>query len=416
MALSVAPTAPLSTQPTYVNGTCSMNEPMASVRSEPILRSQIVSPDQGLRQQWQKQAMSSFSASMSHRSRNPSPEVQHARKLLKIAKQQETAGICFDGQLTVTQAKACVNAAEKQANNSISQWLSDFSTEVITALPNIFSLSETNFETTEKPKASWLEEFEGAAVRHFTIKKSPLCKPGMPPKLIVIGDGDHSSKSTQQVLNKLAQFLEQNGAVATLLVEAIDPPTRKACFGIPSVIMAREINPARCIGADLPEAKIKGLKLMREMWDAAFNLADAVDHAAKDAGISHGALNPHELMAGVPKHVYWEIEEAVNKKIIRNIEMISNIANLDATNIQKASKVYIASRNKFYRHMEDSMSERDNYLMKKIDEHYKTEGSIVAVYGDAHVQENANQLLQKYDCWILDDKSSNHNLPKKEKS
>ncbi len=66
--------------------------------------------------------------------------------------------------------------------------------------------------------------------------------------------------------------------------------------------------------------------------------------------------------------------------------------------------------------MEDSMSERDNYLMKKIDEHYKTEGSIVAVYGDAHVQENANQLLQKYDCWILDDKSSNHNLPKKEKS
>lgn len=382
----------------------------------PTVHSKCLSPSDALKRQWLAEAMTEFSANLPKRRANASPEVLHARKLLKIAEQQQASGIQFEGQLTVEQAKACVNTAEKAANNSAFRWLSDTVMENFNSLTSVFSQAESKLEPTPKSKTSWLEEFEVAAKPHFTIKKSPLWKPGRPPKLIVIGDGDHSSKQTQHRLKKLVQFLEQNEAITLLLVESTDPPNRVACHDVPSGILNPEMAPARCVGADHAESKKKGLVLMQEMWTAAFNTADALYRAAKAAGVDSELLNPREVMSGVSKYVYWEIEKAINEKTLRDINSLAQVVTLDMTQIEKMAEVYVTARNKFYRHMEDSMLVRDQNLMKKIDMHYKTEESIVAVYGDAHVQENANQLLQKYDCWILDDKSANHKLPKKERN
>ena len=409
MALSVSPTAPLSSQPTYVNNTRQINNHPGSARAEPILRNQIVSPDQALKRKWQKEAMASFSAGMPNRSKNPSPEVQHARKLLKIAKQQEAAGIHFDGQLTIEQAKACLSFAKKE-DTSVYQQFSDAAADALNLFTNVFSPAD-------KTDLTWLEEFETAVAPYFTIHKSPLCKPGSPPSLIVIGDGNHASSEVQIRLTEMVQYLQKKNAMTTLIVEHPDPPSLNQCRGLSlSSIFGNSI---RCIGGDDPVLRAQTRSLIKMMAQSAFQLAGELYQFAKARGIDAEHINPDKLAYRVDSLNYVDVHNLFTQELLPLYSALHSSIEKDGRANLKISDLlmdYRVAFNDFSQTAKTTLVTRSAHLMQTLEKEMASGHTAVAVFGDAHVQYNANELLQNYDCWILDDKSSDYVFSAPEKT
>jgi len=411
MALSVAQTAPLSPLPTHSSGANQMSLPRSSACSIPALRNQVMSPNEGLKQQWRREAMADFSASTPRRSGNSSQEVQHARTLLKIAKQQHAAGIRFEGQLTVEQAKTCLSMAQRKENASAYQQVSEIASDALNMLTNFFLPAETSQQAANKPDLAWLDQFETAAAPHFTIKKSALCTPGKPPSLIVIGDGDHASAEVQHRLTEMLKFLEKNNAMTTLVVEYAHPPSRRECRGVPSENVSTDEKPIRCIGGDDIALTRQLEGFIKLMWGAAFRLSAELYQFAKDHHIDAEHLNPDQLTRRVDPLNYAHILNMFSTELYPFYAVHQSLIKKDIDQYLKISDQIIDCRvtySEFANAVTATTHARDIHLMQTIKREMASGHTTVAVLGDAHVQFNTNMLMENYDCWILDDKSSDY--------
>lgn len=427
MALSTAQTIPLSAQPNQYTNSHQMGKfesastigTKISNQAKPTIGNKCMPPQVWLNRQWQKEALAEYSASFTKRAASGSPRLQHARKLLKIAKQQQAAGLHFDGQLTVEQAKACLSLAQRNESNSIYQQLSDNAAEILNMFTNMFAQAEPSTSTASNAGPAWLEEFETATSPYFTVKKSELCKPGNAPSLIVIGDGNHALPDTQHRLTALVKFLEKNGAMTTLVVEYVDPPSIRECRGVPSEIEQVSRKPVRCVGGDHAESTEKVELCIKMMWQAAFDLANEIYQFVKKQGGDDEHLNPNRLMSSVYELNYADIIKVFSTQIQPYYISLESLIRADDDTYLKISDrfmEYQVAYNEFVLAVRATALTRDTHLMQTLDAQIKSGQTVVAVFGDAHVEHNAEALLKKYDCWVLDDKSGSYNFLKPSKT
>ena len=427
MALNTPQTIPFSAHPTHFTNThqtdttgfVSTNEPEISSQAKPTLGNKCMPAHEMLKRQWQKEALAEYSANLPKRKANESPQLQHARKLLKIAKQQQSAGIRFDGQLTVEQAKLCVSLAQKKESDSIFQQFSDTAAEAMNMFTNLFAPVGPSPMAASESKPAWLAEFEADAAPYFTVNKSPLCKPGTAPSLIVIGDGHHALPEIQNRLTALVKFLEKNGAMTTLVVEYAHPPSRRECRGVPSESAQTPRKTIRCVGGDHIESTHKVEQRIKMMWQAAFDLANEIYQFAKTHGAEAEHLNPNILMQEVYQLNYADILNVYSKKIYPYYANLESAIKADeSANLKISDRLmdYQVAYGEFSGAVRETIYVRDAHLMQTLDVQIKSGQTVVAVFGDAHVQYNAEALLQNYDCWLLDDKSSNYIFPRPSES
>ena len=275
----------------------------------------------------------------------------------------------------------------------------------------------------EMLKQQWqkeaVAEFEATAAPYFTVNKSPLCKPGTAPSLIVIGDGHHALPEVQNRLTTLVKFLEKNGAMTTLVVEYAHPPSRRECRGVPSESTQTPRKTIRCVGGDHIESTHKVEQHIQMMWQAAFDLANEIYQFAKTHGAEAEHLNPNILMRGVYPLNYADILDLYSKKIFPYYASLESAIKADeSANLKISDRLmdYSVAYGEFSGAVGETTYARDAHLMQTLDVQIKSGQTVVAVFGDAHVQYNAEVLLKNYDCWVLDDKSSNYTFPRPSES
>jgi hypothetical protein len=336
--------------------------------------------------------------------RHESKEVKHARMLVTIAQDQESAGVHEPGMLTAAEARARYDALLAEKQKPFYQRTFEYVTgklsfplgaeaALIGGQPDGICAADGNCAAPVPTPAAakWLKSldaFEKTAKNGFVLRKSANLEPGEPPQVIVIGDS-HFEPGVQVDVTKLVGLVHDPKAGGLLFVEwrHDTSPPKSRCFGFDAA--------TGCIGIDSPEELDSWFKYEKASVEAAFDCARFA--------ISKVPKHIKSTLPSLPSDIY---QQSYMESWDRCAEIFTAaMPHLTAKSKAKLDKLIVAfqeSQTTFGTHaMINSGPKREAYMLERLAEYVKPGHVYVFVVGNTHRANIEEIILEKYKSWSL---------------